>query len=256
MLILGVETSGREGSLALREDERLIDERSLSHQGRRHAQALVKEVDDSLRANSLQSKDVDVVAVSIGPGSFTGLRVGVTFAKTWCYAAGSRLVAVDTLLALAENSPPDTEHAVAVVDAGRGELYVGEFTRSMDGVFQRDGAVRIEPADDVATSRRPFDYVTGPALERYGSLFAGRCRIAPENARTPCADTVAALGRRLAREEHFADVWTLEPFYLRKSAAEEKCERQEAERTRESSEQEKQQREQAAENSDIGPSGV
>lgn len=229
MIILGVETSCREGGIALLDDERLIAERSLPSEGRRHAQSLVKEVAEVLHAHKLSPGDVEVVAVSIGPGSFTGLRVGVTFAKTWCYATECRLVAVDTLQAVAEQTPPDADRVFAVADAQRGDLYVGEYhlrggphPGEGQSPMTRMGPLAIVEAGEFAGRLSSGDFLTGPGLARYASRFAGRCRVAAAEDRLPRAASVACIGRRSAAAGRFADFWTLEPSYVRRSAAEEK----------------------------------
>ncbi|MFN5976898.1 MAG: tRNA (adenosine(37)-N6)-threonylcarbamoyltransferase complex dimerization subunit type 1 TsaB, partial [Planctomyces sp.] len=81
-MLLAVETSGMTGSLALSADGQLLSERVLESEGRRHAQTLVSEVGLLLSGQGLTVGDLSAVAVSIGPGSFTGLRVGLVFAKT------------------------------------------------------------------------------------------------------------------------------------------------------------------------------
>ncbi|HUQ68608.1 MAG TPA: tRNA (adenosine(37)-N6)-threonylcarbamoyltransferase complex dimerization subunit type 1 TsaB, partial [Planctomycetaceae bacterium] len=85
MNILSLETSGLTGSIALDRDG-VVEQRELATAGRRHAQTLVAEMRDLLHAHGLRPADVNAVAVSIGPGSFTGLRVGVVCAKTFAYA--------------------------------------------------------------------------------------------------------------------------------------------------------------------------
>ena len=99
--ILAVETSGYQGSVALTGGRDGVDERSLAAEGMRNAQTLVMEVQQLLQDHSVDASDIDGVAVSIGPGSFTGLRVGVVFAKTFCWANGCPLIAVDTFQAVA-----------------------------------------------------------------------------------------------------------------------------------------------------------
>src|SRR5262245_22963627 len=104
MLTLAVETSGPVGSVALLDGEQCLDERVLEL-GRHHGQALVPEIGRLLAGQGRMPRDCALIAVSAGPGSFTGLRVGIVCAKTLAYAAGCRVAAVDTLLAIACNSP-------------------------------------------------------------------------------------------------------------------------------------------------------
>lgn len=225
MWILGIETSGFDGEIALLEDGIVVEERSLTHQGRRHAQSLVKQVAEALQTRNLQPNDIDVVGVSIGPGSFTGLRVGVVFAKTWCYATGCRLVAVDTMQAVAENSPAEVKRVSVIADAQRGELFVGHYRREENGNFARIGEITIVPATTYAERCQLGDFITGPGLQRFENLFADGSRIAPPEIRIPKAAVIADLAGRSAEAGRFADLWSLEPFYLRKSAAEEKADR-------------------------------
>src|SRR5687768_2419931 len=105
MLVLSIETSGTGGSIALVDDRACLAERSLSQAGRRHARTLVFELKQLLAEREVAPGDLGAVAVSIGPGSFTGLRVGVVCAKTLAYAVSTKLVAVDTFLAIAAQSP-------------------------------------------------------------------------------------------------------------------------------------------------------
>lgn len=231
MLTLGIETSGQVGGVALLDDARLIEARTLSKEGHRHAQSLVKEIDDLLRARTIEPGEVDLVAVSIGSGSFTGLRVGVVFAKTWCYATGAKLAAVDTLQAAAVQTPADVESVYAISDAQRGELYVGVYRSAnettetdVSGWKERDEDIFVVNAKEFAAQRTAGDVVTGPALDRYEESFA-ECRVINAEDRYPKAETVARLGRAQANGGDLADFWTLEPFYIRKSAAEEKLER-------------------------------
>lgn len=226
MLTLAIETSGRAGDVALLREGACLEQRGLQQAGRRHAQTLVAEIDELLRTHGAAPQDVSLVAVSIGPGSFTGLRVGVVCAKTFAWATEAALVAVDTFACIAENAPGDVEQLSVIGDAQRGDLYLGEYTRDGSGAFARAGPIRIIPAEDWCRSRSAADVVTGPGVEPYSDLLEGRCRLLPAEFREPRAATVARLGERMLAANDMADPFALEPFYLRKSAAEEKWEAQ------------------------------
>ncbi|MBC8113901.1 MAG: tRNA (adenosine(37)-N6)-threonylcarbamoyltransferase complex dimerization subunit type 1 TsaB, partial [Candidatus Saccharimonas sp.] len=105
MFVIGLDTSGLVGSVALLCDGELLGERSLGEAGRRHAQSLVLELHELLKSHGAKPRDVKAVAVSKGPGSFTGLRVGLVCAKTFAYATGCQFVAVNTFEAIADNCP-------------------------------------------------------------------------------------------------------------------------------------------------------
>lgn len=223
MIVLGVETSGLQGTLALLRDGDCLAARSLEQPGRRHAQTLVAEVQRLLHEFGLAPRDLHLLAVSIGPGSFTGLRVGVVFAKTYAYATGAALAAVDTLRAIAAESPADISRLHVIADAQRNELFVGTYRRDAHGDVHREGPIRIESTDAWLCSLRPGDFVAGPGLVRTGQP-AGRFTVLTQQSISPRAETIARLGEAQHKRRELADLWELEPFYLRRSAAEERAE--------------------------------
>lgn len=222
MNILGIDTSGREGSLALRRDGHCGDLRSLAKTGRRHAQTLVAEIDSLVRESGLEFTDLDGVAVSIGPGSFTGLRVGVTCTKTLAWATGCHVAAVDTLRVIAQNAADDIDDVHVISDAQRGELFVGRYVRGEGGLFVRIGEIEIVAAAAWCDQRTPDCVVTGPGLDKYADRFASSVRLLEPQQRFPLASIVALFGEQQIGAGETADLWSLEPQYLRRSAAEEK----------------------------------
>ena len=234
LLTLGVETSGLAGSVALRHGGETVAVLPLEQAGRRHAQTLVSEIDSLLCEHCLTPKRLELIAVSIGPGSFTGLRVGVVFAKTMAYATGCRLAAVDTFRAIAAASPADVAEVFVVADAQRGELFVGRYAREEK---QAGGGVtdRWNPRREISIAETdvwcrqlaeltpPSLAVSGPAVETIRSSLPSFVRVLDSEFRLPRADLVAELGEQQALAGELAEVWTLEPFYLRRSAAEEKA---------------------------------
>ena len=223
MITLGVETSGREGSVALVSDGALLGERDLSKEGRRHARTLVAKVRDLLVEQRLEPSQVSAVAVSIGPGSFTGLRVGVTFVKTWAYATKCAVVAVDTFQAIAEQaSAPDGEILV-ISDAQRHEFFAGRFQPYEGQGCRSLDEVRIVSANDIAAMLGPETLLSGPAVDQVGGELLDQSRIVSTPNRFPRSETIARIGERLVRDGQPGDVWRIEPQYLRRSAAEEKA---------------------------------
>jgi tRNA threonylcarbamoyladenosine biosynthesis protein TsaB len=224
MLILGIETSGRAGEIALMRDETCLAERTLQQAGRRHAQTLAAEVQDLLQEFNVQPADCEAVAVSIGPGSFTGLRVGVVFAKTWAYATGCQLAAVDTFLAIAANSPADVAELAVIADAQRGDLFVGRYHRGRDDAWTCTDGVRICNAAQWMSKLQSDEIVSGPGVDKYEDQLRQVCRVLDPSARHPRAVMIARLGMQRIETGPRDAPWRLEPFYLRKSAAEEKWE--------------------------------
>ncbi|MGD9854880.1 MAG: tRNA (adenosine(37)-N6)-threonylcarbamoyltransferase complex dimerization subunit type 1 TsaB [Planctomycetaceae bacterium] len=223
MWIVGIETSCREGSVALLDDDKLVVERSLSHAGRQHARTLVHELQQMLAESGVAPRLCDVIAVSRGPGSFTGLRVGVACAKTWGFATGCAVIGVDTFEAVAQRAPSDLCEIDVIADAQRGDLYLGRYRRRVDTVWERQGEVGIVPADDWLYELRTDRTVTGPAVENLRSRLTANIGRLPEELRFPTASGVARIGKRTAETGSIANLWSLEPLYLRRSSAEEKA---------------------------------
>ncbi|HIF01754.1 MAG TPA: tRNA (adenosine(37)-N6)-threonylcarbamoyltransferase complex dimerization subunit type 1 TsaB [Planctomycetes bacterium] len=225
MLILAVDTSGFEGSIAVLDDGRILVERALVAEGGRHAQTLVLQVDRMLKSLQFAPQDIDAVAVSIGPGSFTGLRVGVVFAKTFAWANAANLVAVDTLRAVAQQTVDGISDVAVISDAQRSEVFVNEYTWDAESEsFLAVGDVRIEAIETVVqqTVARGL-HVTGPGLIKFADQFPAEASLADSSLWNPGAAAVAQVGRLLLTENKLADPNTLEPLYIRRSYAEEKA---------------------------------
>lgn len=230
LLTLGVETSGMIGAVALRRAGQTVESVSLQQAGRRHAQTLIAEVDAMLRRAGVTSQQLEVVAASIGPGSFTGLRVGVVFAKTLAYAIGCRLAAVDTFRAIAAACPTEVSEVFVVSDAQRGDLFVGRYSLGdRTSGPARIGEIAIESAGSFCqrlqelTASRSNIAITGPAATTVQATLPPSVRILASDLQHPRAEFIAELGERQALAGELSDPWQLEPFYLRRSAAEEKA---------------------------------
>lgn len=219
MLILAIETSGPLGSVALLESDRVLAEHSLEL-GKKHAQSLIPTVRQALADCGKSPRDVGLAAVSIGPGSYTGLRVGVVCAKSFAYAVQCPLVAVDTLLAIACNSLPGNSCIDVIADAQRGDLFAGHYERDAQGQWSGSGEIRVVRAEDWATGLTDSCTLSGPGLEKFGALVAGRCPVLPAEFWVPSAANIARLGALTLAAGQSADPWEVEPLYLRRSSAE------------------------------------
>jgi tRNA threonylcarbamoyladenosine biosynthesis protein TsaB len=225
MRILALETTEKIGSVAAIGDDNLLTELSLDSM-LRSAQSLVPAMHDLLERVGWLPQDVQLVAVSIGPGSFTGLRVGVTAAKVFAYCVGAEVMGVGTLEAIAAGAserPAAAGGEVSVVlDAQRGDVVVESFAfRPPQGV-ESLGAEELISADAWLARLAPGAAVTGPALERLADrLPPGVQALAPCDWR-PRAAVVGRLAARYHAQGRRDDLWRLVPRYFRRSAAEEK----------------------------------
>jgi tRNA threonylcarbamoyladenosine biosynthesis protein TsaB len=225
MRILAIETSGRHGSVAILEagpdDARLVGQATLST-GQRTAQSLAPAIKDMLDEAGWPAASIELVAVAIGPGSFTGLRIGVTTAKTFAYAVGANVVAVNTLAALALQVPPTGGALWAVIDAQRQELFAAKFTCDQTGPWEMLDQTSIVPQEQWLRQLASGDQVTGPALRRLGGLLPSGVAATPEDLWEPTAAAVGQLGWRAYQAGQSDDLWKIVPLYYRPSAAEEK----------------------------------
>jgi tRNA threonylcarbamoyladenosine biosynthesis protein TsaB len=219
---VGLETSGLVGSVAILRGDELIGERTIGDSGRRHARTLISELDELLKSLAIIPRAVDHVAVSIGPGSFTGLRVGIVAAKTWGFVTGAKLTAVGTFDAVAAALPVSTTTAWIIDDALRGEVFVQKFQVDQ-GLWRATEAPRIVALDAWLAETSAGDVVSGPAASKWpDDLAAAKLVVAPAELHRPTAAMIAKCGLEKARAGDFTDPFTLSPLYIRRSAAEEK----------------------------------
>jgi tRNA threonylcarbamoyladenosine biosynthesis protein TsaB len=225
-LLLALETSGREGSLALSGDEVDSLERQLPAEGRRHAQTLVAAMRTLLDDAGVRPTDVAVVAASVGPGSYTGLRIGVVAAKTFAYATGCRLVAIDTFDVVAAGLPAEVDRAIVLDDAQRGDLFVARYERVADSAMRRVGPIEIESATAWFDRLQPGEIVVGPGCERFRDRLIERCVRPAASLDVPRAANMHALAWERFDRGEFEDPMGLVPRYLRRSSAEVKWDRE------------------------------
>jgi len=221
LLLLALETSSNAASVALFQHADLIDAVDLPA-GQTTAQGLAPAIHQLLDQAGRTAKDVDVVAVAHGPGSFTGLRIGVVAAKTFAYAAGAQLVGVDTLTVIAAQNTTEGQPLHVVLDAQRKQLFAAEFLQAGELTVVRP--TEIVDRSTWLEQRQAGDQVAGPALTKLAENLPPGVIATPSDQWRPTAQTVGQLGIRRATDNQFDDLWSFEPQYFRKSAAEEKAE--------------------------------
>ncbi len=226
MSILSIDTSSQVSSVAVLSAERVAAE--LSMQGAlTHSETLMPHIGTALEMARVKKEELDGIAVSIGPGSFTGLRIGLAAAKMMAYALHIPLIAVPTLEALAHHTICEGVRLVPMMDAQKGNVYAQEFVweAGVDGLTLREmHPLVILPLSEVlaglAGAQQPV-LLLGDAMQKKTSTpLPSGVRLAPIHARMPRAACVglAALAR-LARGA-VDDPVTIAPLYLRRSEAE------------------------------------
>lgn len=216
-----LETSGRVGEVALAEGEIVQNVRRLD-EARRHARDLVPAVTELLSARGWQPKDVQLVVMSRGPGSYTGLRVGIMSAKTFAYATGCTLLAVDTFAAIASQAPVEASRVDVLADAQQDKAYVQSFARRGTEAWEPVSPLRIQKVADWLAERDADSWVTGPGLRVFGNRLPEGIRVVESAAWDPQPETLLKIALPRYRAGERDDLWKLEPLYLRPSSAEEK----------------------------------
>lgn len=222
MRILGVDTATWRASVGLVVDGTVIAEQSLVTTGN-HAASLLPLIDDVLRSAACAVDTLDAIAVSSGPGSFTGLRIGLSVGKGIACATRARLVAVPTLEALARTMVDHTGVICPALDARKGELYAASFESNGVALKRLSADALVTPESLLATLPTPC-VVLGDAVERYGSLFKDRlgthATILPFETHAPRGGVVATMGWEFLQTGPAMEAHQIEPFYIRPSEAE------------------------------------
>jgi tRNA threonylcarbamoyladenosine biosynthesis protein TsaB len=217
--LLILETSGRTGQVALARGDELRGVRLLD-EARRHARDLAPAVAALLAEQGWKPRDVQAVLVSRGPGSYTGLRVGIMSAKTFAYTTGCALLAVDTFAAIALQTPEPATHVDVLADAQQDKVYVQSFARDAKGWRPRT-PLAIRPFADWLASREASASVTGPGLRKWAERLPSGVPMVDASLWEPQPMNLLRLGLARYTAGERDDPWTLEPLYLRPSSAEE-----------------------------------
>lgn len=222
MRILGVDTATRRASVGVLIDGVVIVEQSQVAESN-HAVSLLPLIADVLRQAHCSVGDLEVVAVSAGPGSFTGLRIGLSVAKGLARATGLRLVAVPTLEALAATVDDHHGTVCTLLDARRGELYAACFAAAPSGCTRLTADTLVTPEALLPQLPTPC-VVVGDAVVRYGAWLreqlGARVTLLPFETHGPRGGVVARLGGERLRAGQCDPLPDMEPFYIRPSEAE------------------------------------
>ncbi len=216
---IAIETSCRSGGLALGRGDALAAAEAFEASGR-HATVLISRLKTLLAGHGLTPGQVQHVYVSAGPGSFTGLRVGITVARTMAQALPAlKCVAVPTAMAVAENlAGASWENLAVITDAQQGLIHAAVLQRSGGQVVPAGAAFVGTTADFLAQAPRPL-LLAGEGL-LFADLSARGDELAPKETYLPTAAGVWAVGRRMAAAGRFVDYQHLLPIYSRKPTAE------------------------------------
>lgn len=221
--ILVIETSGRVGHVAVALGEKLVGARRLE-ESRRHARDLTPAVAELCATHGWKVRDLDAVIVTLGPGSYTGLRVGIISAKALAYAIGCKLVGIESFAAIAGQAPVEARIVSVISDAQQKKLYVQRWRREKGG-WAAESPLSIMAASKWQAALTPGAWVSGPAVRQWRSSIPAANPIVAEEQLDPTAESLLRLGLERLNQNESDDLWKMEPIYLRPSNAEENWDR-------------------------------
>ena len=223
MLILGIETAGSQVGCAIGGHEGVLAS-AHAGKGRRHAENLAPQIDFVRRQAGIELGDLGAVAVDVGPGLFTGLRVGIATAVAISHALGVPMIPITSPDLMAFPARWSSRLIVTALDARRGELFTALF-RKVPGGIQRVREVNVCTPDDLAAELEVADepaLLVGDGALRYADTFHDirRIEMAEQGLAQPSARSLVQLAHARAMREEFVQPWEVEPVYQRKPDAE------------------------------------
>ncbi len=222
MKLLALDTSSITATVALLDDEKLMGEYTLNHK-KNHSQKLMPMIEELLNSCSTKPKEIDVFAVSLGPGSFTGLRIGIATMTAMAQALDKEVVGVSTLEALAYNLFNIKGLICPIIDAQRDLVYTALY-RWTDGdmdELMKQQVIDIHSLIGILKEKSEKIFFIGDALEKFGGNLkadlAQQFAVPPPRLLIPSASSVAEVAKIKIRENITMDI---APIYMRKSEAE------------------------------------
>ena len=222
-MILCLETSTAVCSVALVENGKVIALRE-SLDGQNHAEKITIFIDEVMKEANVSYRNLDAVATSMGPGSYTGLRIGVSTAKGLCYAMEKPLIAIDTLAAMAwgfrdaetqrRRDAESTDILCPMIDARRMEVYSAFFNEKLERISETN-AIVIDENSFMEMKQNSHLYLFGDGADKLASLFENDENITVVEKFHCSAAYMAELADKAFKNNDFVDTAYFEPFYLK-----------------------------------------
>ena len=229
MKILAIDTSGENCSCSILDDTKVIADFNLST-GTTHSETLLPMIDEMCKFSHLSLEDMDVLACSIGPGSFTGLRIGIATIKGFALSLNKKVIAVPTLLALAKNVSSFEGLICAVLDAKNDNVYAGIY-ESKSGILNMQGDYQTGTIDELISvlqaSSQNVMFVGDGSIsfeEKFVNSLGEKAHFASLHLAHQLSTSVAKIALEKAQNGEFDTADSLMPMYLKKSQAEREAE--------------------------------
>ncbi|MDI6741598.1 MAG: tRNA (adenosine(37)-N6)-threonylcarbamoyltransferase complex dimerization subunit type 1 TsaB [Smithella sp.] len=223
MLILAFDTSSKTASVAVLQDNTVLYE-SLINIGLNHSEVLLPGIEQACLRTGIKISEFDLFACTIGPGSFTGLRIGASTMKGFMLATGKPAVGISSLAALACNAGMHSTLIYPVMDAGRGQVYTACFQFDQNGIPEQVEQESIMNPGDIQYDRHQKMIILGDGVVKYRDVFPAmtgkNITILPSSHQYIRASSVCFLGREKYERKELLDADTFVPLYLRSPDAE------------------------------------
>ena len=227
MILLALDTCDSRGSLAVLRDEEVLT--VIAHEGMTdYSSWVLPTAEAALQASGLGLREVDVFAVASGPGSFTGVRIGLTTVKAWSEALGKKIASISRLEAMALQSPDDGEYVAAFADAHRDQVFGGLYRSGGTALRLVEQEMVAAPAEFLHwvndhSANRPVSWISPDpdkvrGLEEWKRHAKDAHRI--ELSSSVLAPMIGKIGVQRAREGRLVDALTLDAEYIRRPDAE------------------------------------
>lgn len=210
--ILNIETATKNCSVSLSKNGQTVALKELSEEQFNHAEKLHLFVKEVLASEDISFADLNAVAVSKGPGSYTGLRIGVSAAKGLCYALNIPLIAVDTLAVLAEKISIDSGMIIPMIDARRMEVFTQMFDKDLNTLSTAEALIVDETA---FVDINENIHLIGDGPLKCKTVLTDAKFIFHEDVIYPSANEMSRLSYKKYIENTFEDVAYFEPYYLK-----------------------------------------
>jgi tRNA threonylcarbamoyladenosine biosynthesis protein TsaB len=222
MLTLAFDTSSKTASVAILRDEAVIYD-AVMNTGRNHSEVLLPAIDEACTHVGVKISAIDLFACTLGPGSFTGLRIGISTLKGLMIATGKPAVGISTLEALALNAGQTDKTIGAMLDAGRGQVYLAYYQYDQDGSLIQLTAEKAMSPENVKDHNEQDVIYVGDGAIRYADILRGvlseKNHIVEDEYQYIHASSVGRLGIEKYRSQTLLPLEKCVPVYLRSADA-------------------------------------
>ena len=228
MKILGIDTSTMAANVAVLEDDKLICEYTINTK-KTHSQKLMPMIENMLNLSDINIKDIDAIGICVGPGSFTGLRIGMATAKAISHVNNIPLIGVNSLEVLGANMDFSNKKICSILDAQRNQVYTCKY------IFEENKSksledIKIMPIDDLLEELSATNeewVIIGEAVYKYKDKIEAKSNItmsSPSNNITKASSLCVVARDKFEQNMDVHNCYDINPMYIRKSQAEEQYE--------------------------------